>query len=93
MESIETLTDAIQHLLDKSAAQESLILLLSHYVVETGTVTGPDLAKHLRRYAMPADTPEVRELRNFYADVIGGVDLQRDPGLPSARGLMTTQTH
>lgn len=93
MESIETLTDAIQHLLDKSAAQESLILLLSHYVVETGAVTAPDLAAHLRRYAMPSDTPQVRELRNFYADVIGGADLQRDPGLPSARGQMNARTH
>lgn len=72
METIETLTDAIQHLLDKSAAQESLMLLLAHYVVETGAVTAPDLAEHLRRYTMPSDTPEIRELRNFYADVIGG---------------------
>ena len=35
-------------------------------------MTASDLAEHLRRYAMPSDTPEIRKLRNFYADVIGG---------------------
>lgn len=75
MESVETLTEAIQHLLDKSAAQESLMLLLAQYIVETGTVTAPELAEHLRRYAMPTDTPEIRTLRDFYADVIGGAGL------------------
>jgi hypothetical protein len=72
MESLETLTEAVEHLLDKSAAQESLLFLLAHYVVETGAVTAPALAEHLRRYDVPSDTPEILVMRNFYADVIGG---------------------
>ena len=72
MEKVETITEAVELLLDKAAAQESLIFLLAHYVIDTGTVSAAELADHIRGYEMPTDTSGVRQLREFYAAVIGG---------------------
>ena len=72
MESLETLTEAVELLLDKMAAQESVIFLLARYLVDTRVVTDAELADRLRWYTMPNDTPAVVQLRRFYADVIDG---------------------
>jgi hypothetical protein len=77
MKSTETLEDAIDHLLDKMAAQESLMFLLARYVVDTGVVTEGELAEHIRAYSMPEDTLGTKRLRDFYADVIDGGSTRR----------------
>ena len=72
MEEADTLADAIELLLERCSAQESLLFLLSHYMIEAGAVSAPALAEHLRGYTGPCDTPGITKFRHFYADVIGG---------------------